>query len=449
MYFMNSYANYPVSGANPIEPLDRMQPIRLERRRKSPFVGCSLAGIFLLIFMCAGAYFLAPVRTNLIVLGLDRAPEGTSLSRTDTMILTTIVPTRPYVGMFSIPRDLWVDIPNYGENRINTVHFFNEAEKKGSGPAAVRQVVERDFGVKVPYYVRIRFDGVVKVVDALGGLTINLSTAQSGYEAGEHTLDGTQALAFVRDRKGSDDFFRMNRGQMAVTALAKQIINPMYWPRLPGAILAGLSVVDTNIPIWDWPRLGFVFLRAAIFGFDTQTVTRDMVTPFRTDQGAQVLLPRWDLIRPAVQAMFQNDWNGHIKHGPSSEVGQNSIDGKPNPKGFGNIDLFQRFFRNFNLFLYRIRCCSAVYSPAVDRRLKAECIVQILIKSRVDRPDTLTTARCAGFLFVLPPAALLFQRLHAHCGRELPFRPDNPPGRLPAPPDEWHCGSVPGGRSMW
>jgi LCP family protein required for cell wall assembly len=261
--------------------------------------------MLLLLFICSGAYFLAPIRTNLIVLGLDRAPEGTSLSRTDTMILMTIVPTRPYVGMFSIPRDLWVEIPNYGENRINAIHFFNEAEKKGSGPTAVRQVVERDFGVKVPYYVRIRFDGVIKVVDALGGLKINLETAQSGYEAGEHTLDGTQALAFVRDRKGSDDFFRMNRGQLAVTALARQIINPVYWPRVPGAVLAGLSAVDTNIPIWDWPRLGFVFLRAAILGFDTQTVTREMVTPFLTDQGAQVLLPRWELIRPAVQAMFK------------------------------------------------------------------------------------------------------------------------------------------------
>jgi polyisoprenyl-teichoic acid--peptidoglycan teichoic acid transferase len=302
---MNPYENYPFQGANPIEPLDRMQPIRLERRRKTPFVGYSLAGILLMIFLCIGGYFLAPIRTNLIVLGLDRAPEGTSLSRTDTMILTTIVPTRPYVGLFSIPRDLWVEIPRYGENRINTVNFFNEAEKKGSGPAAVRQVIERDFGVKVPYYIRVRFDGVVKVVDALGGLTINLKTPQSGYEAGEHTLDGTQALAFVRDRKGSDDFFRMNRGQLAVTALAKQVINPSYWLRLPGAILVGLSAVDTNIPIWDWPRLGFVFLRAAIIGFDTRNVTRDMVTPFRTDQGAQVLLPKWDLIRPAVQAMFK------------------------------------------------------------------------------------------------------------------------------------------------
>jgi polyisoprenyl-teichoic acid--peptidoglycan teichoic acid transferase len=302
------FANYPVTGQNPFQSLDRMQPIHLGRRRNTRLVGCILAGIVLFVFGCIVAYFLAPIRTNLIVLGLDRAPEGTSLSRTDTMILVTIVPTRPYVGLFSIPRDLWVGVPNHGENRINTVHFFNEAEKKGSGPAAVRQVVERDFGIKVPYYIRIRFDGVVKVVDALGGLTINLANAQSGYEAGEHTLDGTQALAFVRDRKGSDDFFRMNRGQIAVMALARQVMNPLYWPRLPGAILAGLSVVDTNILIWDWPRLGFAFVRAAIFGFDSQTITRDMVKPFRTDQGAQVLLPRWDRILPVVQIMFCKGW---------------------------------------------------------------------------------------------------------------------------------------------
>ena len=131
------------------------------------------------------------------------------------MILTTIVPTRPYIGLYSIPRDLWVDIPDAGSNRINTVHFFAEAAKTGSGPAAVRRVVERDFGVKVPYYVRIRFDGVVRVVDALGGLTITLPEVQSGHEAGTHTWDGTKALAFIRDRKGSDDFFRMQRGQLA------------------------------------------------------------------------------------------------------------------------------------------------------------------------------------------------------------------------------------------
>jgi polyisoprenyl-teichoic acid--peptidoglycan teichoic acid transferase len=301
---MNSFSNYPASGDIPIIPLDRMQPIQLERRRISPVMGCLLAVILVLVCLILGAYFLAPIRMNLIVLGLDRAPEGTSLSRTDTMILTTIVPTRPYVGLFSIPRDLWVELPNAGQNRINTVHFFAEAEKKGSGPAAVRRVVERDFGVRVPYYVRIRFDGVVKVVDALGGLTITLPEAQSGYEAGTHTLDGTKALAFIRDRKGSDDLYRMQRGQLAVKALAAQMLNPLTWPRVPAAILAGLGSVDTNIPIWDWPRLGFVFVRAAIFGFDARSVTHDMVTPWRTDEGAQVLLPRWELILPQVQEMF-------------------------------------------------------------------------------------------------------------------------------------------------
>ncbi|GAP22105.1 transcriptional attenuator, LytR family [Leptolinea tardivitalis] len=302
---MNSYAYYPVPGDKPIIPLDRMQPIRLDRQRLSPLTGCLLGLLVLLIFMCIGGYFLMPIRTNMVVMGLDRAPQGSSISRTDTLILMTVVPTRPYVGMYSIPRDLWVDIPNVGQNRINTVHFFAEAEKDGSGPVAVRRLVEKDFGVKVPYYVRIRFDGVVKVIDALGGLTITLDTAQSGYEAGTHTLDGTKALAFVRDRKGSDDFFRMTRGQLAIKAVARQMINPLIWPRIPGAILAGLSSVDTNIPVWDWPRLGFAFLRAAITGFDAQTVTHDMVIPWKTDEGAQVLLPRWELILPPVQEMFK------------------------------------------------------------------------------------------------------------------------------------------------
>ncbi len=89
---MNLYVNYPVLGVNSIEPLDRMQPIRLDRRRILPIKGCLLAVVLIQVSLIFGAYFLAPIRMNLIVLGLDRAPEGTSLSRTDTMILTPLFP---------------------------------------------------------------------------------------------------------------------------------------------------------------------------------------------------------------------------------------------------------------------------------------------------------------------------------------------------------------------
>jgi len=94
----------------------------------------------LLLFAClvffGGIYLLAPFRTNILLLGIDRSPEGTDLSRTDTNILITVVPLQPYVGMLSIPRDLWVNVPGVGENRINTAHFFAENAEPGSGPRA-------------------------------------------------------------------------------------------------------------------------------------------------------------------------------------------------------------------------------------------------------------------------------------------------------------------------
>ena len=64
------------------------------------------------------------------------------------------------------------------------------------------------------------------------------------------------------------------------------------------------QTIETNVPIWQWPRLLFALVRAPIFGIESQTITRDMVTPFTTSGGAQVLLPNWDAINPKVDSMF-------------------------------------------------------------------------------------------------------------------------------------------------
>ena len=124
-------------------------------RRRAVFLG-------LLLGLATAIYLFIPVRTNILLLGIDRSPVGTNLGRSDTMILTTIVPPQPYVGMLSIPRDLWVSIPGNGENRINTAHFFAETEKTGSGPAAAVRTIHENFGVDVDAYVRFNFEGLIK-----------------------------------------------------------------------------------------------------------------------------------------------------------------------------------------------------------------------------------------------------------------------------------------------
>ncbi|MFZ6028961.1 MAG: LCP family protein [Chloroflexota bacterium] len=272
----------------------------LKPRRKTP--GCIVA----IIVLCLLAFLplVLPGRTNVLLLGVDARPGEGNLGRSDTMILTTFQPLRRYVGMLTIPRDLWVEIPGVGENRINTAHFFAEAEQKDSGPTAAKQAVRENFGVDVDYFVRIRFDGLKDLVDTLGGLEVTLPRDMSGYTQGTHRMDGTQALAFVRDRAGSDDLFRNERAIIFLRAFIDEVLRPANWPHMPDFFAALMQTVDTDIPVWMWGRLGITLLAVGPGNIDGRSITHEMVTPFTTQGGASVLLPRWDLIDPLLLEVF-------------------------------------------------------------------------------------------------------------------------------------------------
>jgi polyisoprenyl-teichoic acid--peptidoglycan teichoic acid transferase len=284
----------------PTRRRDQFQPARsmpVRKRRTTRLFPLALTTLVLL-------YFFAPFRTNILLLGTDDSPERGEVGRTDTMILTTVVPLKPYIGTLSIPRDLWVTIPGVGEQRINTAYFFAESNESGSGPYAAMQTIRDNFGVPVRYFAVVHMLGLISVVDALGGVDIQLETPMAGVPAGEHHLDGSQALTFVRDRSNSDDFGRMRRAQILLSAAFGKVLKPSYWPKLPRFVLSLTEVIDTNIPLWQWPRLLFALVRAFIFGIDSQAITREMVYPFQTSQGAQVLAPDWDAIRPLLKEMF-------------------------------------------------------------------------------------------------------------------------------------------------
>ena len=119
----------------PTRPLgmDAFQPIPVVRtqsgrkRTRHPF-----RTLFLALLL---VYFFGPFRTNILLLGTDGSELRGSTGRTDTIILTTIEPLRSYAGMMGIPRDLWLPIPEIGEQRINTAYFFAEYARAGQAPA--------------------------------------------------------------------------------------------------------------------------------------------------------------------------------------------------------------------------------------------------------------------------------------------------------------------------
>ena len=287
---------------NPVYPAQQQ---RRPQKKRTGCCGC-LPIIFILLIsgICLAVYLIAPLSSNILILGIDYTEPGSSLGRSDTIILTTIDPFEPYIGMLSIPRDLWVMILGVGENRINTAHYFAEIQEKDSGPRAAIVTIETNFRVNVDNYIRIKFEGFREMVTAMGGVDIELSKPMAGYPPGKYHLKGRKALAFVRHRQNSDDFFRMENGQFMMKQVILQMLNPINWPRLPAVMSTFSNYVDTDIPTWLWPRLIFAILRTGPDGIDSRTINRDMTTPVITEAGANVLIPDWSRINPVIIEMF-------------------------------------------------------------------------------------------------------------------------------------------------
>lgn len=270
-------------------------------------IGCGLP-LFILVLtsIVLIAYLFFPWQTTLLVMGIDRTLEGTSAGRTDTLILVGFNPFTPSFKMLSIPRDIWVNIPGVGENRINTAHYYAELNSPGSGPEATVEAISSNFLIDPQKYIRIKFDGFQEVVNAMGGVDIHMTTTMAGYPPGSYHLNGNEALAFVRDRAGSDDFYRMENGQFLLQSVFRQMFLPAKWQSFPQVLLALTRIIDTNLPIWQWPRLMAALLRVGTQGIESHIIQREMVTPYTTSGGASVLLPRWEIIHPFIANIFGN-----------------------------------------------------------------------------------------------------------------------------------------------
>jgi LCP family protein required for cell wall assembly len=265
------------------------------------------------------AFILVPLgRTNVLILGLDRRPEEGNAVRADAIMVITADPQEPALGLLSIPRDLYLTIPGQGENRINTAHVFAELEEPGSGPARTAATITRNFGIPIDGWIRLDFQGLVAMIDAVGGVQIDVPGAivDTAYPtedygtmtieipAGRQRMDGERALQFARTRHAGSDFDRAARQQQLVQALIAKLLRPGTWPRLPAVWKAFNRSIDRQLGLLDLVRLGIAVLRVGPENLERLVIDDELVTPFATEAGAAVLAPRWELIRPRVEALF-------------------------------------------------------------------------------------------------------------------------------------------------
>lgn len=220
----------------------------------TPFFCCGLSLLVYLVF--------PPAPVNIVVLGVDgRANEG-FLSRTDSIMLVGVKPSQIRLSLLSIPRDLFVEVPGYGSQRVNTVNLLAEQQQRGTGPSLVMETLSKDFDITLNRYMRLDFNGFANLVDAVGGLTIDVEhtiiddqypTENGGveyvkFDIGVQQMDGERALKYARTRHADDDYHRAARQQQVVSALLAKLVNPVRWP----AALAALnSSIDTNLTVLD------------------------------------------------------------------------------------------------------------------------------------------------------------------------------------------------------
>jgi LCP family protein required for cell wall assembly len=278
----------------------------------------ALALVICLGGMLAYGLLLIPSPTNILILGIDRRPGEGNVVRTDTILLLHADPGGRRLVLLSIPRDLWVTIPGRGEERINTAHIYGELEAPGSGPSRVAETVSYNFGVPVHHTLRLDFDAFRQVIDAAGGIEIDVpapiiddayptddyGTMRIEIPAGPQHMDGETALQYARSRHGSSDFDRATRQQQIFVALMKKLTSPSGLLRALRVYRAFQNAVETDLGFRDMARLALAWQRAGGEGVERIVIDRTLTTPFQIPQGAVVLLPHWDLIRPLVQARF-------------------------------------------------------------------------------------------------------------------------------------------------
>ena len=221
-------------------------------------------------------------RINILLLGMGGIEhEGPYL--TDTMILASFKPSTKQVALISIPRDLTVPIPGYGWRKINNANSIGEVNNPGAGGELAKQVISQVFNIPIHYYVRIDFAGFKKIVDDLGGVTIEVentlddeyypvpgketATTTERYEhlyieAGKTQMDGELALKYVRSRQAKgiegSDFARSKRQQQVLTAVKEKglsfgtLANPYKVSRIMDTLAQHLS---TDLEVWEIIRL--------------------------------------------------------------------------------------------------------------------------------------------------------------------------------------------------
>jgi LCP family protein required for cell wall assembly len=254
---------------------------------------------------------------NFLIVGLDRRPDGTGPALADSLVVVVLDEGSQHVGLVSIPRDLYVDIPEGGTDRINTVYQVAKRTRREPLPLLSRVVSDT---LKLPIEHALALDlGVFeRAVDAVGGVDVDVpcairdnfvdSRAEGGrrlldVDEGQRHLDGVTAAMYARSRHGRSDFHRARRQQAILLGVQRALagLGVLKLPELWSAFESSVETDMRRIELLALARRGMNTDPAHLHGL---VIGHDHVQGFRTPEGKSVLLPKYEAIDAALAKLF-------------------------------------------------------------------------------------------------------------------------------------------------
>jgi LCP family protein required for cell wall assembly len=290
----------------------------------------------------------ADSRINVLLIGIDSSSTRTH-ALTDTIIVASVDPVTGQTSMVSFPRDIarfpMVNGKTYF-GKINSFANFAANHPKdypeGAVPALMKELGFL-LGIPIHYYASVNLEGFVKVVDAMGYVTVNNARRIDDYayggwtdgrpigfhlSAGVHKLDGQEALAYARSRKGAgdNDFTRAARQQELLQAVRQRVSDPTLLPKLPAILAAAAETLRTNFPP---DRLSEMLLLARQVD---DAATRKVVLgppysihpPTNTTGGTYILKLQLELVKALSIELYGEDsafWTPGASPGASASPG--------------------------------------------------------------------------------------------------------------------------------
>lgn len=247
-------------------------------------------------------------QVNILVLGSDQ-PPGANLFRTDTILLVSLNPKKKTVNLVSFPRDLYVYIPGWTMQRINTAYAHGSFE-------AIAMTLEYNFGVRPDHYVIVNYKSFVRFINSLGGIDVKVEKPltdnrnQRGWytiQPGKVHMDGKDALWYVRSRYTTNDFDRNRRQQAVIRAIFESLLSIDALAKAPELYQAYAKSVTTDLRFKNvlalLPFAAQIRNKSQLHHYFIDTT---LVTEWIAPGGAMVLLPNQesvlDVMRQAVNS---------------------------------------------------------------------------------------------------------------------------------------------------